>query len=365
MLMYNRKKTLGMVYIMTNSADCNQIAAFTRKPDGTLSLKELYDTHGKGTGIREVSPATPNDGVDPLASQGSIAISGDRCFLFNVNAGSNSISCFRIDDDGGLDFAEVIPSGGFFPNSLDVYDKLLYVSNIGCEKNNFNSNITGFCIDSEGHLSPVPDSARALSTANAQPSRVLFGPDGCQIIVSELTTNRLSVYDVYENGILSDPTVNQSNGKGPFGSIFTPFGCLLVAEAGSDALSSYHLTQNGTLNVISGSAGNGQSTTCWVVTTPNGSCAYTSNSGNGTISFYRVWRDGSLKIIESIYSTQDAKGIPIDCGVSLDGRYFYVLNGNQGSISVFRIENNGRLRFFQTLDCNAIPNLGSQGLAVL
>jgi 6-phosphogluconolactonase len=361
----NRNRTpLSMVYIMTNSADCNQIAAFQRNTNGFLTFTALYETQGRGTGTREVSPATPNDGIDTLASQGSIALSYDNRFLFAVNAGSNSISSFRIANNGGLTFVDVIPSGGLQPNSLDVYDNLLYVSNVGSDENDFNSNITGFYVDREGHLANIPDSTQTLSTPNAQPARVLFRPDGRQLIVSELTTNRLSVFEVNNNGTVSNLFINNSNGLGPFGSYFTPSGILLVAEAGSNALSSYTLSQNGILDVISGSVGNGQTATCWVVTTPNGAFAYTSNAGNGTISMYSINRNGSLTILESIYSTQDAMGAPIDNGVSRDGRYFYVLNGNQGSISIFRILKDGRLNYLDNVTCNEIPRLGSQGLAI-
>lgn len=364
MPIYKNTNPFGMVYIMTNSAESNQIAAFLRRPDGFLTLGELYDTQGRGTGTREISQATPNDGIDPLASQGSIAISRDRRFLFAVNAGSDSITSFRISNDGSLFFVNVISSGGLQPNSLDVYDNLLYVTNAGSEKNNFHSNVTGFYVDPEGHLSEIPDSVHTLSTPDAQPARVLFSQNGFRLIISELTTNRLSVFDVYNNGTLSEPVINNSNGPGPFGTYFTPSGILLTAEAGSNALSSYNLSQNGELSVISGSAGNGQMATCWVTTTPNGFFAYTSNAGNGTISIYRINRNGSLYIAESLYSTQDAKGAPIDSGVSRDGQYFYVLNGNQGSISVFQISNNGYLHYLQNLKCNEIPELGTQGLAV-
>lgn len=353
-----------MVYIMTNSADCNQIAAFRRNPNGLLTFADLYETQGRGIGTKEVSSATPNDGIDTLASQGSISLSYDRRFLFAVNAGSSSITSFRIGNNGELTFIDVIPSGGLQPNSLDVCDNFLYVSNVGSTENKFNSNITGFYVDREGHLNNITGSTQPLSTPNAQPARVLFSPDGRQIIVSELTTNRLSVFEVYKDGTVSEPIINNSNGLGPFGSYFTPSGILLVAESGSNALSSYALTKNGVLDVVSSSIGNGQMATCWVVTTPNGAFAYTSNAGNGTVSIYHTYRNGSLSILESVYSTQDAKGVPIDNGVSRDGRYFYVLNGNQGSISVFRIVSEGRLNYLQNIKCEEIPQFGTQGLAV-
>jgi 6-phosphogluconolactonase len=366
MTIENNKLSRGMVYIMTNSAECNQIAAFYRNSDGLLSFNKFYNTHGRGTGPREVSMATPNDGIDPLASQGSLILSDNQDFLFAVNAGSNTISSFQVSCDGELSLVDVVPSCGLQPNSLCVKDNLLYVTNVGSNKNDFNSNITGFYIDKEGHLAKIPHSTRYLSTPNAQPSCITFSPDGNQLIVSELTTNRLSVYPVKKDGTTSCPIVNNSSGLGPFGSRFTLSKIFIVAEAGTNALSSYTLNHNGLLGVISDSIKNGQQATCWVVTTPNGEYAYTSNTGSRTISLYRICENGSLDYIKSIYSTPERTdlGAPIDNGISPCGHYFYVLNGNQGSISVFGVESNGNLIFLQNVKCKGIPKLGTQGLAV-
>lgn len=86
-----------MVYIMSNNEVMNQIIAFHRDMNGMLTFMGSYSTNGRGTGTREVSTATANDGVDPLASQGSLTLSRDSRFLLAVNAGSDSISSFMIN----------------------------------------------------------------------------------------------------------------------------------------------------------------------------------------------------------------------------------------------------------------------------
>jgi 3-carboxymuconate cyclase len=366
MAMRNNRPSYGMVYIMTNSAEGNQIAAFQRGNDGLILLYNLYDTRGRGTGTTEVSTATPQDGIDTLASQGSIVLSSNQHLLFAVNAGSNTISSFRVSNNGELSLVDVVSSGGLQPNSLCVKDNLLYVSNVGGKRNNFNSNITGFYVDDKGHLTKIPNSTRPLSMPNAQPSCIIFSPDGRQLIVSELTTNRLSVYSLNRDGTASFPTVNNASGLGPFGSTFTASDLFVVTEAGTSALSSYNLSSNGLLSVISGSVKNEQQLTCWVATTPNGKYAYTSNTGSRTVSSYEVYLNGSLDYIDSIYSTLEGSdmGAPIDNGISIDGRYLYVLNGNQGSISVFGIEPDGNLMYLQKAESRHIPKLGTQGLAV-
>ncbi len=356
----------GLVYVMTNSADDNEIAAFFRGTDGTLLPTSFYRTLGLGTGPRGIHPEMPGSGVDPLTSQGSLALSRDGRFLFAVNAGSNSISSFQIAFGGELNLAGVMPSGGLQPNSMAVFGGLLYVSNVGSSANGYRSNITGFRIGPDGRLTAIPGSSRNLSTVNAQPSCIVFSSNGRQLVVSELTTNRLSVFQVTNDGTLSGPSVNPSSGAGPFGSCFLSSGILLVTEAGANALSSYTVTQNGELRTVSGSVKNGQTATCWVTAAKDENYAYTSNAASGTITAYRVNRNGTLNVMGNIPSTPQgsAMGAPIDSGVSPDGANFYVLNGNQGSVSVFRTGGNGQLVRQQVAGNVGLPDLGAQGLAV-
>ncbi len=362
----NKQRPMGMVYIMTNNAQENEIAAFRRFKDGTLALRDFFPTGGSGTGTREVSPATPDDGIDPLASQGSLILSRCGRFLFAVNAGSNTITSFRVMLDGGLVRASVVNSGGQQPNSLTQHGNILYVSNVGSSANNFASNITGFCVDRCGVLSMIPNSTRTLSTANAQPAQVLFSLNGKQLIVTELTTNRITVFRVEKNGIATLQVANTSNGAGPFGAVFTKKGFLLVAEAGANALSSYRLNANGTLTVISGSVPTGQLATCWVSVSRCGRFAYTSNTGSGSISIFRIHENGMLTFLENVRSTfvGTPQGAPIDNGVSPCGRFFYALNGNQGSVSAFEIGDLRRLVLIQVANGEGIPAFGTQGLAV-
>jgi len=355
----------GMVYAMTNAYERNEVIAFRRDIYGTLTPIDAYATGGGGTGTMKVSSATPQNGIDPLTSQGSLTFSPDGQFLFAVNAGSGSISSFWVAGDGRLTLIDVKPSGGAQPNSLAIFGNLLYVSNVGNAANNFASNITGFYLANDGHLTRITGSKRPLSTPNAQPVCVAFSPGGWFLVVSELTTNRLSVFRVNKNGTVTGSIIHESSG-GPFGSKFLSTGLLLVAEVMTNALSSYTVTAQGTLNVISGSVPNGQMLTCWIATTPDERFAYTSNTGSGTITLYSINHNGTLAARGSINSTPAGApvGAPIDSGISNDGHNFYVLNGNQGSISVFRIMHDGRLIRLQVIKGNGLPELGAQGLAV-
>jgi hypothetical protein len=70
------------------------------------------------------------------------------------------------------------------------------------------------------------------------------------------------------------------------GAYFLSFGILLVTEVDSNALSSYSLSDDGILHVISGSVPNGYKTACWVVPTRDGHFAYITNTLSDTISTY-------------------------------------------------------------------------------
>jgi 6-phosphogluconolactonase len=363
---YFRVRT-SMVYMMTNNEVMNQVISFYRDMNGMLTFVGSYSTNGRGTGTKEVSSATVNDGVDPLASQGALTLSLDGRFLLAVNAGSHTISSFIITDNGVPVLRDVKPSGGAQPNSVDVFGNLIYASNVGNAANNYASNITGFLIDEYGRLTPIPGSTHSLSTPNAQPAQVLFTPDGSKILVSELTSNHLSIFHVNQNGTVTGPIVNESYGQGPLGAYFLSSGILLVTEAISNALSSYSLSNNGRLHVISGSVPNGYMTACWVVTTKDERYAYITNTLSGTISIYRIEPNGALSVAGHTTSTPPGTlpGLPMDVGVSKDGQYFYTLNGNQGTASVFKIQNDASLVRLQIAAWTNLPYSGSQGLAVL
>jgi 6-phosphogluconolactonase (cycloisomerase 2 family) len=193
----------------------------------------------------------------------------------------------------------------------------------------------------------------------------LFSPCGKRLVVSELTTNRISVYDICEDRVARLQAVNDSNGAGPFGSAFAPDRALLVVEAGANALSSYALLPQGRLKVISGSVPTNQMASCWVSVCPCGHHAHVSSTGSGAITLFSVGEDGSLSFRESVFSTPNGAGLPIDNGVSPYGHYLYALNGNQGTISAFAIRDDGILERIQVTARGLLPEFGTQGLAVL
>ena len=338
------------VFAMSNRAT-NSVSAFAGDACGALRFVEERVTAGSGTAEAI---------VDPLGSQGALALDGTGRFLFAVNAGNNTVSSFRVKR-GDMTLASVLPSGGVRPVSVAISGNLLYAVNAG-DANNA-ANVSGFSVDESGVLSPIPGSTMPLSMSNPQPACAVFSPDGRRLAVSERNTNFLIVFTVEPGGLLSNAVVTVSNGAVPFGMAFTRCGILLVTEAGPNALSSYQVLDGNALEVISGSVPNNQGATCWVSATPDGYYAYTSNAATGTISLYRVANDGGLTLIESVPSTPLLNGAPIDSAIDACGEHLYVLNGAQGSISAFRIGCEGHPRLIQIYEDTSLPEIGAQGLA--
>ena len=151
------------VYTETNSAAGNQILVYKVKADGTLSLQSTTASGGLGTD-------------KGLGSQGSLALDKNHEWLYAVNAGSNSVSSFKIHDDGSLTLAHTESSEGTTPVSLSTHDNLLYVLNRGSD------NIHGLRIGQGGTLSQIEGSTKPLSSTAVDAPQISFTPDGDRIV---------------------------------------------------------------------------------------------------------------------------------------------------------------------------------------
>jgi len=314
---------VGAVYTLSNSAAGNAVLAFDRFADGTLAADGAYPTGGLGTGAG-------------LGSQGALAIAGHE--LYAVNAGSDSISSFRVTPSG-LELEATVPSGGDTPISVTVHDHRLFVLNSGGA-----GNITGF--DVSGHqLSPIPGSTRSLGNGSAGPAEVLFAPDGRALVVTEKASSTIDTFTVGGAGVVGEAVVHPSAGGTPFGFDFDQRGQVLVSNASGSA-SSYALGRDDQLSVISGAVStNGQAAPCWLIATPSGRYAYTANAGSGTISGFSVAPNGSLTLLDADGITADlgAGSHPLDESVSRDSAFLYNLTDGAHAIEGFSIGHDGSL----------------------
>lgn len=325
--------TAGAVYAQTNGADANRILAYQRRADGRLSQPASYDTGGRGTGLIRTS------------SQGPVHLAPNGRTLVTVNQGSNDVSVFRVRRDR-LELIDRVPSGGVRPFSITQRGRLFYVLNNGNVAGGAPGlgNITGFRLRSDGQLRRLRGSTRGLSQVGADPAEVGFTPGGRRLVVTEKATNRIDTFKVGKDGYASRARVHRSAGRTPFGFDFTRRGQFIVSDAaggdiGQATASSYRLGARGRLTTISGAVPDGRSEVCWTVITNNDRFAYITNFGDGTISSYRVARDGSITLHESVAATTTPGSLSIrDAGLSKDGRYLYAIDIETRTVHAWRVD---------------------------
>ena len=354
----------------------NQIVAYARSAEGVLTQIDVYDTGGLGENIR-------NSGANPLASQDPLIVSKDNRFVFAVNAGSESISSFVINDDfsltpASLNMSTTGNSNAQNPVTLTIFEDTLYVANSGAffdaEGNPATtlpdprfrsaSSIIGFTVNDDGTLTELAGSEIPNIGANA--GSIEFSSDGGFLYITERRTNDIVTVEMDENqlpvGVSSRIT---SITEQPFGTDLYPTengDILLISEGnngapGLSALSSYLIEDSGDLTGISVSSGvagdpllTGFTFGCWVefVETPTGDFAYVSNTPDGVISSFAVGDEGGLTILEQTAGVTGIEGDDTQNGAGvLDAEivfpFLYQVVNNDSRIAQFVINEDGTL----------------------
>ena len=326
----------GFVYTLSNQTTGNMVLAYQRANDGTLTYVTSYSAGGNGTG-------------GGLGNQGAVIIGGDDDddVLLAVNPGSNTVSSFKINGNGGLVLKSTFSSGGMRPVSVTMYDDIVFVLNAGGT-----GNISGFSLD-DNKLSPIPNSTRTLSSSMAGAAQVSFVRNGRVLVVTEKATNKIITYTVNEWGVPGTMHSITSASPTPFGFAPGRHGNIYVSEAVGGAanasnVSSYQVSNDGSITLADGPVGTGQSAACWVVLTNNGKFIYTTNTASNTLSSYNVNQgSGNINLLQSIAATSGMG--PIDAALSDNSKYLYVLNSASHSISAYSVANNGSLTTVQTV----------------
>lgn len=325
---------MDRIYVQTNDAERNEVVAFDRAADGSLSALGRFETGGRGSG-------KPH-----LASQSSVVLSGDR--LLVTNAGSGELSLFSVQPDG-LRLEARIASGGSSPTSVAVAGDLAYVLNNGTPS------IFGFSLVG-GALEPIAGSDRPLA-ADADPAQVAFGPDGRTLVVTERGTNSISTFTIDDDGLAEGPQTISSAGATPYGFGFAG-GSVIVTEAfggevGAAAASSYSL-DGGRLSPISASVADTRSEVCWAAVSKDGRFVYVTNFGDGTISSYAIGADGSLELLEAVAASTNlgAKGVR-DEAITGDGRFLYALDADARRVYGWSVGADGSLA--PVADADGLP----------
>jgi 6-phosphogluconolactonase (cycloisomerase 2 family) len=324
----------GAVFTLSNDAGGNTVLVFARAADGTLTQVDEVATGGLGSG-------------GGLGSQGALTLSDNGHWLLAVNAGSDSVSLFRVSGTH-LQLKNVADTQGHTPISVDVHRNLAFVVNAGSET------IEGFRIGYAG-LTSLPNSERALSGTGVGPAQIEFSPNGRALVVTEKATNQIVAYRVGRFGWVSEGVASASAGETPFGFEFDRRGRIVVSEAfggapGEGVVSTYRVGA-GQASVVD-TEETTQTAACWIAISENGHYVYTTNTGSDSVTTLRLNFDGTLTVLD-----QTAVGdAPIDVDFSNGDHYLYVLNGAGDSISVLSAGSDGILAPVETI--TGLPGSG-------
>jgi 6-phosphogluconolactonase len=314
----------GAVFVQTNAAH-NEVIAFSRTADGTLSPAGTFATGGAG------------DDNAHLPSQGSVTLTRDRRHLLVTNVASNDVSVF-VANGAMLELTKTVPVGAA-PRSIAEHDGLVAVLSTG------DATIQHFHLV-DGDLVPVDGAKRTLSIPDG--AQVGFTPDGRALVVTERGGDKISSYAVGMDGMLGELRTIDSLGATPYGFAISPNGTLVVTEAfraekGAAAASSYRVDGD-TITPGTPSVGNGRSEICWAVISKDGRFAFTTNFADGAVSRYAISMDGRLTLEDATAgTTQDGRPGLRDEDLSDDGRFLYAINADQGQIVAWSVDERGHL----------------------
>lgn len=314
----------GSVYTQTNAVASNQMVVFTRGATGALT--ETSRTSTGGNGRTNNAPFSTSN----LDSQGGVDLSDGQHLVFAVNAGSDTLSSFRVKPGGGLELVGSVATGDA-PFSVDSHGDLVYVLNED------DGTIQGYRASDAGQLTPIPGSVEPLSVtgSGAAAAQIGFDPSGKVLTVTHRLTapaapaDRIDTFVLGSDGTPSAAIANAATGAAvsnfiPFGFDYDGNGHLLVTNAGDASVSSYQLnTATGALTFID-NVGTGGSNPAWLVISPDSKFAFAGDSGADVVSRLQIAAAGSLTALAPAAAVPGS-GVAADVALSPDGDFLTAL----------------------------------------
>jgi 6-phosphogluconolactonase len=343
-------KGTGAVFVMTNAADKNEIISYARDASGNLAGGERFETGGRGSG----------GSIAPLGSQGALTLSQDRTLLFAVNAGSGTVSVFRVRNSR-LFLIDRISAAGSEPVAVAQQGSLVYVLDAGGQ-----GSVTGYRLRYDGTLTQIKDSTAFLTpfAGASGPGSLSISPNGRFLLVTERVANTVDAFPINADGTLGTEVTTPSSAPEAFAGMFTPSGFAVVAQATftSGSVTSYSLGANGSYTVISDSIPAGGNATCWIIATPDGKYLFTSNTASANISEFSINAAGALTPI-GLVGAFSPGSFNLDLAISSDGKFLYTIEAGAGAVGAFSIAANGQVTPLGNVVEGLPQSAGFQGIA--
>lgn len=382
------------VYVNANE-EANKIIHYAQTDDGHLVEISRIPTKGQGTaGYKILTGQT--SAPDALVSSGALIVSPDHKLLFAVNAAENSVSSFRILENGELSFVDIAKTGETGnANTLSYNDKLhvLYVGHsLGPD------HIKAFKV-SNGHLKllPVTQSVNTNDESDRVLSQLQVSPDNKFLLANvvfdkrpEKVNNKVEIYPsntrkkdglvvfpILHDGNLGAPQFHDAGGESPFGMRFITsrkgyFVNTLDASPGMAVLG--HIDDAGKIDILSSAESpadevneSNKAGTCWISYSADEKVAFVSAFDVGEVISFSIEGNnialakGKQGLLEKSDLSNDtnavASGSPIDNWSSPNG-YLYQLYPSAAKLIAYKISGDSLTR----VGDNAIPLNSSEGI---
>jgi 6-phosphogluconolactonase (cycloisomerase 2 family) len=391
---------MGHLYIQSNEIH-NTIIHYRRSVDGSLFESERICTGGSGSGVfKPVSGqlSAPN----AFEGAGSVILAENNQLLFATNGGDNSVSSFRVDDDGSLTLLDVKPTGNPVMGRSGTAKSLAYAAStkVLYVLHAFGpDHLRAFSVMG-GVLSSREDrySVNLPSKADRIPTQVVLSPDERFLLVDILfderpSTNRegetklvvanasepdgLVVFPVQPTGRLSPPSFHDAGGAGPFYMAFLHgrTNAFINGTAVGDGLVTSFIDNDGNIRLgdlipIDTQMGK-PSELCWLAISPDNKRVFATNFGYGNISTYEldddklsILRDPACASIPGDGTFMAVNGLvssgPSDNWLTPDGKFLYQIYGNTSALIGYSVNPDGALTEITRVN---IPYNSPQGLA--
>jgi 6-phosphogluconolactonase (cycloisomerase 2 family) len=401
----------GHLYIQTNEIK-NVIIHYQRAANGMLTEVERVSTQGAGSG--EFKPISGQESA-PNAFEGasSILITADRRFLFTTNGGDNSVSSFKIGDDGRLTLVDVKSTGNPVEGRSGTAKSVAYSPGTRTlfVLHSFGPDHLRLMSVADGKLTLRPE--RYTINTHDKPNRVstmvvvtpdekfVFvgttfdepastNPDGSPVLwvrrpggsLRSVASNApdpdgIVVFPQFDDGSLGTGRFQDGGGASPFYIAFLHGrpDTFVVGTAVGDGCVLGTIDAGGKLKVgplvkIDTSAGL-PSELCWLAVAPDDKTVYATNFGYSNISSYRinghgleiskdpacprVPGNGTFRALNGTVSSG-----PSDIWITPDGAHLYQIYGNAAKLVGYATQADGSLAEVTSV---RIPYNSSQGLA--
>ncbi len=329
----------GVVYVESNipAPNGNSILAYSRDEAGNLTPLPGSPFATGGAGVGSAQPA-----AGQFDSDQNVIINPEGTLLFAVNSGSNDIAVFHIRPDGTLVPVDgsPFPSGGVNPVSVGLAGDKLYVVHKSVDSpGDVLPNYTGFQVTPDGQLTPIPDSTIEVP-AGSSPTQALISADNGLLFGADFLSGVLQAFRILGDGrLLQSPNtpLPLPDASNPLGLQVHPTQPLLyVGFVSNNELGIYSYDDMGALTFLRTVTNSGVAI-CWFAVNRAGSCLYSANTGDGSVSAYDLTDPTTPVEIQTVPLRGNAPLLPFQLALDPTEAFLHVVDQGGNALHVLQV----------------------------